>query len=119
MFGPALIINPASGVFIADLFAFLLSLPFALFLSFWMSAVKRRWVVILGALVGAFLGFLVILGWVGTLIFDTELADVNIPAVLFGSLFICSVLGFSVAIIADLVLARLNRQDYRRPVLHE
>src|SRR5437588_12498785 len=68
MGGPALMIVDNQGIFLADLLGFILSLPIAVFLAFWMSAVKRRRVVMFGAFIGSFVGFLVILGWVGTLI---------------------------------------------------
>jgi hypothetical protein len=113
--GPALMINPGSGVFIGDFFGFLLALPISLFLAFWLSAVKSRGVVVFGAFVGALLGFIIILGWVGTLIYDTELPGANGGAAFFGSLFFCSILGLSVGILTDLLVARQNSRDYRRP----
>src|SRR5205085_10743199 len=57
---PALIINPGDGYFIADIFGFILAVPMALFLAFWMSSVKRRGVVVVGAFLGALIGFLII-----------------------------------------------------------
>src|SRR5437764_10759494 len=86
MGGPALMIVDNQGIFLADLFGLILSLPIALFLAFWMSAVKRRRVVVFGAFVGSFIGFLVILGWVGTLIYDTVLHGANPGLTFFGSL---------------------------------
>ena len=83
--GPALQV-PIDGIFIGDIFGFILALPVALFLAFWMSAVKSRWIVVLGALIGAVIGFVFILGWVGTLIYDTPLPNASPPAVFFGSL---------------------------------
>lgn len=119
--GPALIINPGDGYFIADIFGFIIALPMALFLVFWMSSVKRRGVVVAGAFLGALLGFLIILGWVDTLIFDTPLPNASAPATFFGSVLICSVLGLAGGILADLIVARLTRRDYRRPTfpMHE
>jgi len=117
--GPALIINPSDGFFIADIFGLILALPMALFLAFWMSAVKRRMVVVGGALLGAVLGFLVILGWVDTLIYNTPLPNANPVATFFSSLLICSVLGLAGGILADLIIARLSSRDYRRPSVHE
>src|SRR5260370_37553881 len=73
MGGPTLQIIDPSGIFLADLFAFMLSLPVALFLAFWMSDVKNRVVVVLGAVLGAFLALLIILGCVGTLLHDPVL----------------------------------------------
>lgn len=112
---PALIIHPNDGYFIADIFGFILSLPMALFLAFWMSSVKRRGVVVAGAFLGALIGFLFILGWVDTLIYNTPLPNATAPATFFGSLLLCSVLGLAGGIIADLIVARLSSRDYRRP----
>jgi hypothetical protein len=119
-FLPALKI-PLDGIFIADFLGFLLSVPLSLFLAFWLSEVKSRGTVVLGAFAGTLLGFLVLLGWVGTLIFDTPLPNASPPAVFFGSVLACSILGISTAIILDLIVARRNRADYRRPtvVAHE
>jgi hypothetical protein len=119
--GPALIINPGDGYFIADLFGFILALPVALFLVFWMSSVKRRGVVVAGAFLGALIGFLIILGWVDTLIYNTPLPNASAAATFFGSLLICSVLGLAGGILADLIVARMSRRDYRRPTspIHE
>lgn len=114
MGGPALIINPGDGILIADFFGFLLSLPIALFLAFWMSAVKRRWIVVLGALIGAFIAFLIIFGWVGTLIYDTDLPNAQPAAVFFGSLLFCSAARLVGGILLDLIVARATRREYRR-----
>src|SRR5438270_5407118 len=112
--GPALLINPGDGFFIADIFGFILALPIALFLAFWMSSVKKRGVVVAGAFLGALLGFLIILGWVDTLIYDTPLPNARAAATFFGSVLICSVLGLAGGILADLVVARMTSRDYRR-----
>ncbi len=104
-------------IFIGGFCGFLLSLPIALFLAFWMSAVKNRGVVVLGAFVGALLGFIIILGWVDTLIFSTTLPGANGASTFFGSVLICSVLGLAGAIIFDLIVARRNARDYRRQVV--
>ena len=117
--GPALIINPSDGFFIADIFGFIIALPMALFLAFWMSAVKRRMVVVAGAFLGALLGFLVILGWVDTLIYDTPLPNASPVSTFFGSVLICSAAGLAGGILADLIVARLTSRDYRRPSVHE
>ncbi len=121
MGGPALQIIDPQGIFLADLFGLILSLPIALFLAFWMSDVKNRLVVVLGAFLGAFLSFLIILAWVGTLIYDTVLPGASPGSTFFGSLFLCSVLGLSGGIIADLIVAHISRRDYRRSasVAHE
>ncbi len=120
MGGPALQIIDNQGIFLADLIGLILSLPVALFLAYWMSAVKRPMVVVIGAFIGSFLGFLIILGWVGTLIFDTVLPGASSGSTFFGSLLFCSALGLSFAIISDLIVARLTPGDYRRQaVVHE
>ena len=106
---------PIDGLFIANLFGFILAVPVTLFLAFWLSEVKSRSTVVLGAFVGNLLGFLAILGWVGTLIFDQPLPNANPPATFFGSILACSILGLSTAIILDLIVAQRNRADYRRP----
>ena len=115
MGGPELIIVDNQGIFLADLIGLILSLPVALFLAFWLSAVKRRSAVVVGAFIGAFLAFVVILGWVGELIYNTVLPGASPGATFFGSLLICSVAGLSFGILADLIVARLTRKDYRRP----
>jgi len=115
MGGPALMIVDNQGIFTADFIAFILSLPIALFLAFWMSAVKRRGVVVLGAFIGGFLGFLVILGWVGTLIYNTVLPGANPASTFFGGLLFNSAAGLIFAILFDLIVARLTSSDYRRP----
>jgi hypothetical protein len=120
MGGPALMIIDHQGIFEASLIGFILSLPIVLFLAYWMSAVKRPMVVVTGAFIGGFLGFLIVLGWVGTLIFDTVLPGATSGATFFGSLLFCSALGLSVAVLSDLIVARMTAKDYRRPVVvHE
>jgi hypothetical protein len=120
MGGPALQIIDNQGIFLADLIGFILSLPVSLFLAYWMSAVKRPMVVVIGAFIGSFLGFLIILGWVGTLIYDTVLPGASAGSTFFGSLLFCSALGLSFATISDLIVARLTAKDYRRQtVVHE
>jgi hypothetical protein len=114
MGGPALQIIDGQGIFIASLCGFILSLPVALFLVYWMSAVKNHMAVVTGAFIGAFLGFLIILGWVGTLIFDTVLPGATPGATFFGSVLFCSALGLSFGIILDLIIARRSASDYRR-----
>jgi hypothetical protein len=120
MSGPTLQIIDGQGIFQAALLGFILSLPISLFLAYWMSAVKRPMVVVTGAFIGSFLGFVIILAWVGTLIFDTVLPGASAGSTFFGSLLFCSALGLSCAIIADLIVARLTAKDYRRQaVVHE
>ncbi|MFL5626066.1 MAG: PTS sucrose transporter subunit IIBC [Ktedonobacteraceae bacterium] len=116
---PALQIT-LNDIFIGGFCGFLLSLPIALFLAFWMSAVKNRGIVVLGGFIGALLGFIIILGWVGTLIFSTPLPNANGASTFFGSVLLCSVLGLAGAIILDLIVARRNARDYRRQaVVHQ
>ncbi|WP_069805976.1 hypothetical protein [Thermogemmatispora onikobensis] len=117
MGGPALIINPSDGLFLASFFGFLLSLPLALFIIFWVSVVlvRRRWAVLLGTFIGAFIGLLAILGWVDTLIFDTPLPNAQVGATFFGSLFLCSVLGLVGGMLTDWLVARAESRRSRRP----
>jgi len=114
MGGPELQIIDPNGIFLGDLFGLILSLPIALFLAFWMSDVKNRVVVVIGAFLGAFLSFLIILGWAGTLIYDTVLPGANPGSTFFGSLFLCSALGLAGGILTDVIVARMTRRDYRR-----
>lgn len=118
---PALTINIGDPIFIFSFLGFILALPVALFMAFWMSMVKDRKIVVLGAFIGALIGFLGILAWVDTLIYNTPLPNASIGAVLFGTILICSVGGSAVAIIADLVIARMTKRHYRRtqPAAHE
>ena len=120
MGGLTLQIIDGQGIFFADLFGLILSLPIALFLVYWMSAVKRRMAVVSGAFIGGFFGFLIILGWVGTLIFDTVLPGASPAATFFGSLLFCSAMGLAFGILADTIVASLTARDYRRQaVVHE
>jgi predicted membrane channel-forming protein YqfA (hemolysin III family) len=107
---------PMDTVFVSDIIGFVLALPLALFMTYWMSAVKNRWIVVLGAFIGDVIGFLIILGWLGTLVFSTPYpgAESNGTAIFFGALFLNSVLGLSGGIIFDLFVARTSRRDYRR-----
>jgi hypothetical protein len=106
-------IDPA-GVFWGALFGLIVSLPIALFMAFWMSAVKSRTTVVFGALIGGFVGFLIMLGWAGTLVYDTPLPGAGPGQALFGGLLFCAALGLIFGIGADLLLARANPRDYRR-----
>ena len=115
-FMPALKV-PIDGIFIGDFWGFLLALPIALFLAYWISDVKNRMVVVLGAFIGALLGFIAILGIVGTLIFDQPLPNASPVATFFSSLFMCSILGLTGAIILDLIVAARTSRDYRRQTL--
>ncbi len=103
-------------VFVGGLFGFLLSLPIALFLAFWLSNVKNRIAVIAGAFVGALLGFLIIQAWAGTLIFNSSLAGANGGSAFFGCALFCSAMGLVGGILSDLLVARRNTRDYRRQI---
>lgn len=110
---------PINDIFIGDFWGFIISLLIAPFIAFWISAVRNKMVVVLGALIGAVIGFIIILAWVGTLVYNTVLPGANGGSTFFGSIFLCSVLGLSFAIILDLLVARANKSDYRRPNPHE
>lgn len=116
---PALIINPSSGVFIGDIFGFILSLPVALFLAFWLSSVRNKIAVVVGAFIGDAIGFLAILAWAGTLIYNTELTGANGVVIFFSAVLLCSVLGLVGGILVDLLVARANARDYRRQAHQE
>lgn len=116
---PALMVNPGDPIFLGDLFGFILAIPVSLFLAFWLSSVKNWLAVVIAAFAGALLGFLIILGWAGTLIFDTPLPGANGGNVFFGSILFCSALGLTTAILVDIVVARRNANDYRRQIAHE
>lgn len=111
--------NLGDPIVIGDIFGFLLALPVALFLAFWISAVKNRFAVVAGAFVGALLGFLGILVWVDTLISSTPLPGANGGATFFGSVLICAILGLVGAIATDLLVARRRSRDYRRQAAHQ
>ncbi len=106
--------NPTDGIFIGDLFGFILALPISLFLAYWLSAVKNHIAVILGAFVGTLLGFLILLAWAGPLITNTDLDGANGGSVFFGSILLCSILGVVFAMTTDLLIARRNKRDYVR-----
>lgn len=114
MGGPELQWIDPAGVFWGALFGLLLSLPLSLFVTFWMSAVRNRAAVVLGAFVGGVIGFLIILGWAGTLIFDTPLPGAGGGSAFFGSVLFCSALELAFGMGADLLIARARRRDYRR-----
>ncbi len=106
-------------IFTGDIFGLILALPISLFLAYWICDIKNRAAVVTGAFVGALLGFLIILGWVGELIYNTPLSGANGGATFFGSVLICSVLGLVGGIITDLLIARKHSHDYRRQTAHE
>src|SRR5260370_23524238 len=86
MGGPTLQIVDPQGIWLADLFGFILSLPISLFLAYWISNVKRPMVTVIGAFIGCFLGFLIILGWVFTLVFHTSFPRARTVLIFFGPL---------------------------------
>ena len=114
MGGPELMLIDPAGVFWGALFGLIISLPIALFLSFWMSAVRNRMAVVFGAFVGGILAFLIILGWAGTLIYSTPLPGATGGEVFFGSIFFAAAIELVFGMGFDLLLARTNRRDYRR-----
>lgn len=106
-------------VTIGAFFGLLLSLPIALFLAFWMSAVKNRLAVVAGASAATFLAFLIILAWAGTLIRSQPIEGANGASAFFGGVLLCSAAGLVGGIVADLIVANRNSRDYRRQVSHE
>lgn len=109
---PALNFDPGSGIFIGDTFGFILAVPISLFLAYWFSAVKNRMAVVFGALIGALIGWFIILCWVGTVIYDTPLPGADGGSTFFGSLLFCSTTGLSLAILTDLWVARRASRAY-------
>ncbi len=107
------LIDPA-GVFWGAFFGLLLSLPIALSMTFWMSSVRNKAAVVAGAFVGGVIAFLVILGWAGTLIYDTPLPGAGGGPAFFGGLLFCAAAELLLGIFSDLLVARVNRRDYRR-----
>lgn len=106
--------NPTDGIFIGDLFGFIIALPISLFLAYWLSAVKNHIAVVVGAFIGALLGFLILLAWAGPLITGTDLDGANGGSVFFGSILLCSILGVVCAMSTDLIIARRHKRDYIR-----
>ena len=116
---PALNVSLTDPIFIGDFWGFILAIPIALFVAYWISAVKNHLAVVVGAFAGALLGFLIILSWAGTLIFDTPLPGANGGSVFFGSVLFCSALGLVGGILTDLFVARRNNRDYLRQSAQE
>ncbi|HLI68620.1 MAG TPA: PTS sucrose transporter subunit IIBC [Ktedonobacteraceae bacterium] len=114
MGGPELQLIDPAGIFWGALIGLIISLPVTLFLTFWMSAVRHRAVVVFGAFLGGIIGFLIILGWVGTLIYNTVLPGASGASAFFGGLLFCSALELAFGMGFDLLVARANRRDYRR-----
>ena len=111
---PALNVNIFDPIFIGAFWGLVLALPISLFLAFWLSAVKNKAAVVVGAFAGTFIGFIALLAWAGTLIFDKPLPGANGGAVFFGSVLLCSILGLVGAMLTDLLVARRNNKDYSR-----
>jgi hypothetical protein len=111
---PTLKVSITDPIFIGAFFGFVLALPLSLFLAYWISAVKNSRAVVVGAFAGALLGFLVLLGWAGTLIFDTPLPGANGGNVFFGSVLLCSIMGVVGGMVTDMLIANRNRRDYLR-----
>jgi hypothetical protein len=107
------------GITIGAFIGFLLSLPIALFLVFWLSAVKNRTAVIVGGFIGALIAFIAILGWAGTLFRSTPLTGANGASAFFGGLLLCIAAGLIGGIAIDLIVASRNSRDYRRQISHE
>ncbi len=112
---PAFQVNITDHIVIGDLCGFVLALPTALFLAFWISSgsISRPVIGVLGAFAGALFGFLVILGWVGTLIFAKPPLGTTGTATFFGSLLLCSILGVVGCILTDEVILRRRSRDSR------
>jgi hypothetical protein len=107
------------GITIGALIGFLLSLPIALFLVYWLSAVKKRSAVITGGFIGALIAFIAVLGWAGTLFRSTPLTGANGASAFFGGLLLCIAAGLIGGIAVDLIVASRNARDYRRQISHE
>jgi hypothetical protein len=100
------------GMFVADIFGFILALPMALFLAFWLSAVRKRSAVVFGALIAEIIGFFII--WVVA----ENMPNANGAAVFFGALLFNSTMGLIGGMITDLLVGRILNKDYRRTVAH-
>jgi len=112
--GLSLIWIDSAGVFWGALFGLIISLPISLFLAFWMSAVRKRTAVVVGAFLGGIIGFLIILGWAGTLVYSTPLPGAGGGSAFFGGLLFFAALELVFGMGFDLLIARFNRRDYRR-----
>ncbi len=115
-FLPALIINPGDPLFIGAVFGFILAVPIALFLAYWISDVKKKMAVVIGAFIGSFVGLIGVLSWVDTLVFSTPLPRADGVSTFFSTIFLCSVLGLVGAMLTDLFVARRTAHDYRREI---
>lgn len=115
-FLPSLIINPGDPIFIGAIFGFILSVPVALFLAYWMSSVKNKMAVVIGAFIGTFVGLVGVLSWVDTLFFSTPLPKADGVSTFFSTILLCSVVGLIGAMLTDLLVVRRTAHDYRREV---
>jgi hypothetical protein len=107
------------GITIGAFIGFLLSLPIALFLVFWLSAVKNRTAVIVSGFIGSLIAFIAVLGWAGTLFRSTALTGANGASAFFGGLLLCIAAGLISGIAVDMIVARRNTRDYRRQISQE
>ncbi len=107
---------PIDTVFLSDLFGFILAMAVAIFVAFWIGMVMNRRAMVLGTFIGGVIGFLIILGWLGTLIYTTPYpgAEGNGVSIFFGSFLFNSALGLAGGIILDLIVTRRRRAEYRR-----
>lgn len=103
------------GILIGDIFGLIIALPVALFLAYWLSAVKSHWAVVIGALVFAVIGGLILYG----IAISLPGSVVNGGEVFFGALLFCSIMGLIGAMISDLLIARATSRDYRRQAAHD
>lgn len=111
-----------NGLFIADFWGFVVSIPLALFMVYWLSSVKKRGAVVTGAFIGGLIGFLIILAWVLLVPLSTTgqpMPGANGPAVFFGSALFCSMMGLAGGILMDLLVAGKNRRDYLRTAVSQ
>jgi hypothetical protein len=117
----AMIIGALSldGSNIGAFFGFLLALPIALFLVYWLSAVKNHRAVIVGGFIAALIAFIVVLGWAGTLFRSAPLTGVNGASTFFGGLLLCAAAGLIGGIVIDMIVANRNKSDYRRQITQE
>lgn len=116
---PALKFSLGDPIFIGDFWGTIIALPVALFLAFWLSNVKNKVGVVIGAFIGILIGFIGILCIVGTLIHPDPLPHVDGVATFFSTVLLNSVLGLVGGIVTDLIIAQRSERDYRRQVQHE
>ncbi|EFH84047.1 hypothetical protein [Ktedonobacter racemifer] len=107
-------INPLNGIFIGAFIGFLLSLPIGLSLAFWLSQIKLRALTVLGAFLGALIGFCIIYASIGTLLFDPPPIASNPGAAFFGTILFCPNVALAFAIVADVLIANRSTRASRR-----